>query len=103
MEIHGGNYRIDNNKNIYHLSNSSNQFKVNNRENSLTANSGNSKSHSKSDVKMYLKEFKEKVEPPIFKEFIKNIKFMIASKDKNEVNRSKIVENVKILFGEQYK
>jgi hypothetical protein len=103
MDAGGGNYRIINNKNIFPQTNSSNQFKVNNRENSLTGNSGNSKSHSKSDVKMYLKEVKQKVEPSIFKEFIKNIKLLTSSKDKNGVDRSRVVENVRILFGEEYK
>ena len=102
---------------------SSNQFKVNNnqynlnsnsnnnnnasegvKENlSLTINSGNSRTHSKNEVKLYLKEVKEKVEPYIFKEFIKNIKSLTSSKDKNGVDKNKIVENVKFLFGDKYK
>ena len=120
-----GNYRIDspNINNYFPQTNSSNQFKISNnkdmleqkysnkinnlnegfRENSLTGNSSNSKSHSKNEVKTYLKEVKGKVEPFIFKEFIKNIKLLTASKEKNGIDKSIIVENVKILFGEQYK
>jgi hypothetical protein len=120
-----GNYRIDspNINNYFPQTNSSNQFKISNnkdmlepkysnkisnlnegfRENSLTGNSSNSKSHSKNEVKTYLKEVKGKVDPFIFKEFIKNIKLLTASKEKNGIDKSIIVENVKILFGEQYK
>ena len=120
-EIGVGNYRIDN---YFPQANSSNQFKINGdnrdmldqqyqnrmnninervRDNSLTGNSSNSKSHSKNEVKLYLKEVKGKVEPFIFKEFIKNVKLLTSSKEKNGVDRNIIVENVKMLFGEQYK
>ena len=110
----------DNNNNIYSQNKSSNQFQINNnqynlnnnnnnlasgiKENSLTGNSGSSRNHSKNEVKLYLKEVKEKVEPFIFKEFIKNIKLLTSSKEmKGGVDRKKIVENVRQLFGEQYK
>jgi len=110
----------DNNNNVYSQNKSSNQFQINNnqynlnnnnnnlasgiKENSLTGNSGSSRNHSKNEVKLYLKEVKEKVEPFIFKEFIKNIKLLTSSKEmKGGVDRKQIVENVRILFGEQYK
>ena len=110
----------DNNNNVYSQNKSSNQFQINNnqynlnnnnnnlasgiKENSLTGNSGSSRNHSKNEVKLYLKEVKEKVEPFIFKEFIKNIKLLTSSKEmKGGVDRKKIVENVRQLFGEQYK
>ena len=111
---------IDNNNNVYSQNKSSNQFQINNnqynlnnnnnlnqgiKENSaITGNSGSSRNHSKNEVKSYLKEVKEKVEPFIFKEFIKNIKLLTSSKEnKGAIDRKKVVENVKILFGEQYK
>lgn len=89
IEIGVGSYRIDNEKI---------------KDNSvITGNSSNSKVHSKNEVKLYLKEVKEKVEPSIFKEFISYIKLLTSSKDNNGVDRNEIVENVRELFGEQYK
>ena len=112
--------KVENNNNVYSQNISSNQFQIKNnqynlnknnnltqgiKENSiLTGNSGSSRNHSKNEVKLYLKEVKEKVEPFIFKEFIKNIKLLTSSKEmKGAVDRQKVVENVKLLFGEQYK
>ena len=128
IDIGVGNFRVDNNINYIPQTKSSNQFKINNnqynlekqysnnsnnannnvndklKENSVfTGNSSNSKVHSKSEVKSYLKEVKEKVEPSIFKEFISNIKLLTSSKEKNGVDRKEIIENVKLLFGEEYK
>ena len=118
--------RASNNK-YYPQTNSSNQLKVNNnqlnlekkysnikKENNLnegmkensdyTGNSSSYKSHSKGDVKMYLKEVKKAVPPEIFKNFIKNIKLLSSSsKDKNGIDRNIIIENVRLLFGEKYK
>ena len=113
-----GSFRTDNN--YFPQTNSLNQFKVNNnqnmlekkyeiksdnltegvRENSLTENS---QIHSKNEVKQYLKEVKQKVEPHIFKEFIKNIKLLTSSRETNGIDKNIIVENVQSLFGEQYK
>jgi hypothetical protein len=74
------------------------------RENSVTTyNSIKFQGHSKLEVKAYLKEVKEKVDPPIFKEFIKNIKSLTNSKDKSGIYKNIVVEKVKLLFGEQYK
>ena len=124
------NFRFDNNINIpqnkspnkfninnqYNLekqysNNSNNTNNTNNtnlndklKENSaFTGNSSNSKVHTKNEVKLYLKEVKSKVEPSIFKEFISNIKLLTSAKEKNGVDRKEIIENVKRLFGEQYK
>ena len=53
----------------------------------MTGNNGSSYNlHSKGEVKLFLKEVKEKVDPNIFKEFIKNIKLLTKSKEKNGVN-----------------
>ena len=52
---------------------------------------------------MFLKEVKSRVNPVIFKEFIQNIKLLISTKDKNGIDKNIIVENVKILFGEEFK
>ena len=73
-------------------------------ENSLlTYNSNNFRIYSKGEVKSFLKEVKSKVNPVIFKEFIQNIKLLTSTKDKNGIDKHIIVENVKILFGEEFK
>ena len=96
-------FKVNNNKNIFenNYSNKNNALNEGLKENSMTENS--KKSQSKNEVKLYLKEVKGKVEPYIFKEFIKNIKLLTSSKETNEIDRNKIVENVKLLFGEEYK
>ena len=113
-----GSFRVDNN--YFPQTNSLNQFKVNNNQNMLekkystksdnltegvrdSSLSGNSQIHSKNEVKLYLKEVKQKVEPHIFKEFIKNIKLLTSSRETNGIDKNIIVENVQSLFGEQYK
>ena len=74
------------------------------RENSIiTGNSSNFQGHSKMEVKSYLKEVKSRVNQVIFKEFIKNIKLLTNSKDKNGVDKKSVVDKVRILFGEEYK
>ena len=96
-------YKVNNNKNMLenNYSNKNNVLNEGLKENSMTDNS--KKSQSKNEVKLYLKEVKGKVEPYIFKEFIKNIKLLTSSKETNGIDRNIIVENVKLLFGEQYK
>ena len=69
----------------------------------FTGNSSNFQKHSKNEVKLYLKEVKSRVDPIIFKEFIQNIKLLTSSKEKNGVERSTVIEKVRILFGEQFK
>ena len=69
----------------------------------LTFNSNNFRIYSKGEVKMFLKEVKSRVDPPIFKDFIQNIKLLTSTKDKNGIDKNIIVENVKILFGEEFK
>jgi hypothetical protein len=59
-------------------------------------------SNSKKEVKQYLKEVKSKIEPKKFKEFIRNIKLLTA-KNNEALNREIIMENVKIIFGEEHK
>ena len=67
----------------------------------MMTNSGNKDSaQSRNEVKNYLKEVKDIVEPKLFKEFIKNIK-LLTNKTAN-VNKKAIIENVRNLFGEQY-
>lgn len=58
--------------------------------------------NEKSDVKNYLKEVKSKVSQDLFKKFIKNIKLLTA-KNNSGLDRKKIIENVRLLFGEEYK
>ena len=119
-------YNNDNqelNKNISTQTKSANQYKIktNNDNDSISANknnslnnamgdgsvfTGNSSSyqrHSKSEVKLFLQQVKSKVDPIIFKEFIKNIKLLTNSKEKNGVNKNSVIERVRILFGEQFK
>ncbi len=69
----------------------------------FTGNSSNFPHHSKSEVKSYLKEVKSKVDPIIFKEFIKNIKLLTNSKNKNRVDKNSVIEKIRLLFGEQFK
>ena len=110
------------NSNFYAQTKSANQYKIKtNNDNELitanksinindaadgsvfTGNSSNFQKHSKNEVKLYLKEVKSKVDPIIFKEFIQNIKLLTSSKEKNGVERSTVIEKVRILFGEQFK
>ena len=58
--------------------------------------------NSKNEVKQYLKEVKAKIEPRKFKEFISNIK-LLTSKREIAPNREAIIENMRILFGEEHK
>lgn len=67
----------------------------------MMTNSGNKDSaQSRNEVKNYLKEVKDIVDPKLFKEFIKNIK-LLTNKTAN-VNKKAIIDNVKNLFGDQY-
>ena len=67
----------------------------------MMTNSGNKDSaQSRNEVKNYLKEVKDIVDPKLFKECIKNIK-LLTNKTAN-VNKKAIIENVRNLFGEQY-
>ena len=93
-------------------SNNENGFMMQNKNNNIndaqidgsifTGNSSNFQRHSKNEVKLYLKEVKSKVDPIIFKEFILNIK-LLTKKEKNDDEKSKVIEKVRILFGEQFK
>lgn len=58
--------------------------------------------NSKLEVKNYLRVVKNKLEPQKFKEFIRNIK-LLTTKNSSTLNRNIIVENVRIIFGEEYK
>ena len=91
------NNNINNNINI-------NQNDVQVEGSTYTGNSGSFQRHSKNDVKIFLKEVKSKVAPPIFKEFIQNIKLLTNSKDKNnDIDKATVIEKVRMLFGEQFK
>ena len=118
--------------NLYNQTNSTNQYKLkhNNNDNEFimenkninnnilkeaqkeestyTGNSGSFQRHSKFEVKIFLKEVKSRVDPPIFKEFIQNIKLLTKvnnnSKDKNNnVDKNIVIEKVRLLFGEKFK
>ena len=65
----------------------------------------------KNEVKKYLNDVKEKVEPELFREFIKYIKVMTSKNNNNnnsrnnsnsKSNKKEIVNKVKELFGEKY-
>ena len=58
--------------------------------------------NSKLEVKNYLRVVKNKLEPQKFKEFIRNIK-MLTTKNSSTLNRNIIVENVRMIFGEEHK
>ena len=58
--------------------------------------------NSKLEVKNYLRVVKNKLDPQKFKEFIRNIK-MLTTKNSSTLNRNIIVENVRIIFGEEHK
>jgi hypothetical protein len=95
-------YQInENNQNDYMIS----QQKYNEpnnegqRENSIkTWNSGNYHGFSKTDVKLYLKEVKAKLDYVSFHEFIRNIKLLTSSKEQGNIDRKSIVERVRILL-----
>ncbi len=114
------------NNNFYNQNKSVNQYKINNnndnelindqkysikdnnsntavKEASIFTGSSNFKRHSKSEVKLYLKEVKSKVDPIVFKEFIHNIKLLTNSEDKNRIDKKSVIEKIRILFGEQFK
>lgn len=57
--------------------------------------------NSKKDVKEYLKEVKEKIEPRKFKEFIRNIK-LLTSKSEIAPNKEMILETMRNLFGKEH-
>ena len=105
ISSHNANYNSDSenfdnkrfNQKNYGLSNDSGN------ENSVITINSNFRIYSKGEVKMFLKEVKSRVNPVIFKEFIQNIKLLISTKDKNGIDKNIIVENVKILFGEEFK
>lgn len=58
-------------------------------------------SNSKKEVKKYLSEVKTKIEPKKFKEFLRNIKLLTA-KNNAAFNRDIIVENIRIIFGQEH-
>jgi len=58
--------------------------------------------NSKLEVKNYLRVVKNKLDPQKFKEFIRNIK-MLTTKNSSTLNRNIIVENVRMIFGEEHK
>ena len=55
---------------------------------------------SKQEVKKYLKDVKERIEPKKFKEFIRNIKLMTAKNNKS-INKQIIIESVRNIFGRE--
>jgi len=67
-----------------------------------SAKTYNSYNNSKTEVKNYLRAVKNILEPRKFKEFIKNIK-MLTDKSNSTFNKNIIVENVRIIFGEEHK
>ena len=69
-------------------------------ENSIKTYNG-SNYNSKAEVKNYLRAVKNILEPKKFKEFIKNIK-MLTDKSNSSFNKNIIVENVRIIFGEEH-
>ena len=111
-----------NNRNKNYQSNSNNQYQINDknqnnftmeqqkytennedaqRENSIkTWNSGNYQGFSKNDVKLYLKEVKSKLDSNSFREFIRNIKSLTSSKEEGNIDKSRIVEEVRKLLSE---
>ena len=111
-----------NNRNKNYQSNSNNQYQINDknqnnftmeqqkytennddaqRENSIkTWNSGNYQGFSKNDVKLYLKEVKSKLDSNSFREFIRNIKSLTNSKEEGNIDKSRIVEEVRKLLSE---
>ena len=70
-------------------------------ENSARTYNG-SNYNSKAEVKNYLRTVKKILDPKKFKEFIKNIK-MLTDKSNSTFNKNIIVENVRIIFGEEHK
>ena len=111
-----------NNRNKNYQSNSNNQYQINDknqnnftmeqqkytennddaqRENSIkTWNSGNYQGFSKNDVKLYLKEVKSKLDSNSFRDFIRNIKSLTSSKEEGNIDKSRIVEEVRKLLSE---
>ena len=57
-------------------------------------------SQSRIEVKNFLKEVKETVDPQVFKEFIKYIKVLTSKSE--VVNRKVMIEKVKLLFGTEH-
>lgn len=82
--------------NIYSFNNS---FLTNNKTNHNATTKDNSQ--WKNDVKKYLNEVKDKVEPNLFHEFIKYIKLM-TNKPNSNTNKKEIIDKVKELFGKQH-
>lgn len=70
-------------------------------ENSIKTYNG-SYYNSKAEVKNYLRVVKSMLDPKKFKEFIKNIK-MLTNKSNSTFNKNIIVENVRLIFGEEHK
>ena len=71
-------YKIKINNDNGYISQNKNNLNVNDAQidgsSIFTGNSSNFRRHSKTEVKLFLKEVKSKVPPIIFKEFIQNIK-----------------------------
>lgn len=67
---------------------------------SIIVNDANSQ--SRNEIKLFLNEVKEKISSRDFKEFIKYIK-ILTDKSVINVNRKDIFENVKSLFGKEFK
>lgn len=87
-------------KSIYSINNS---FLTSNNNKSINNASSSMKDNSqwKSDVKKYLNEVKDKVEPQLFHEFITYIKIM-TGKSNSSTNKKEIIDKVKELFGTQH-
>ena len=92
------NYNSDN-ENIVKRNQNYDNLSHSNDNSVLTYNGVHS--NSKKDVKEYLKEVKEKIEPKKFKEFIRNIK-LLTSKSEIAPNKEIIIENMRKLFGNEH-
>lgn len=92
--------KFSNNVNIY----SENENIIKNSPNPSPTKIKNfdANSNSRQEIKIFLNEVKEKIPTKDFKDFIKYIK-ILTDKNNTTVNQKEIFDNVKILFGYQYK
>ena len=81
--------------------NKENTPSINSNQNNIN-NNNNNENVNKYNVKSYLQEVKSKVNSTMFKEFIKYMKLITTQKNNNLI-KEKIINEVKILFGEKYK
>ena len=98
FEMNNLNYNSDN-ENIVKRHQGYDNLSRSNDNSVLTYNGVHT--NSKKDVKEYLKEVKAKIDPRKFKEFIRNIK-LLTSKNEIAPNKETIIENMRILFGNEH-